>query len=65
MVQMGKNLPAVQETWVQTLGWQDPLEREWLPTLVNLPGEFHERRSLAGCSPWGRKEQDMLERLTL
>ena len=26
MVQMVKNLPAMQETWVQTLGWEDPLE---------------------------------------
>ena len=27
MVQMVKNLPAMQETWVQTLGWEDPLEK--------------------------------------
>ena len=25
---MVKNLPAVQETWVQSLGWEDPLEKE-------------------------------------
>ena len=27
MTQMGKNLPAMQETWVQSLGWEDPLEK--------------------------------------
>ena len=30
--------------------------RQWQPTPVLLPGKFHGRRSLAGCSPWGRKE---------
>ena len=37
-----KNLPAMQETWVLSLGWEDPLEKGWLPTLVFLLGEFHE-----------------------
>ena len=36
-----KTLPAMRETWVQSLGWEDALEREWLPTPVFLPGEFH------------------------
>ena len=30
----------------------------WQPTPVFLPGEYHEQRSLAGYSPWGRKEWD-------
>ena len=39
---------------------------EWLPTPVFLPGEFHEQRSLVGyISPWGCKELDTTERLTL
>ena len=38
---LGKNLPAVRETWVQSLGWEDPLERGRLPTPVFWPGEFH------------------------
>ena len=38
---MVKNLPAVQGTWVQSLGLEDPLEKEWLPTPVFLPGESH------------------------
>ena len=39
--------------------------REWLPTPVFLPGEFHGQRSLAGYSPWGLKELDTTERITL
>ena len=56
MAQIVKNLPAMQETWVQPLGQKDLLEKEWLPTPVFLPGEFHGQRSLAGYSPWGCKE---------
>ena len=41
------------ETWVWSLGWEDPLEKEQLPTPVFWPGEFHGQRSLAGYSPWG------------
>ena len=44
--QVVKNLPAVQETWVQSLGQEDPWRREWLPTPVFLPGEAHGQRSL-------------------
>ena len=39
-----KNLPAMQETWVQFLGWEDPLKKG-LPTPVFLPGEFHGQRN--------------------
>ena len=38
---------------------------EWLPTPVFWPGEFHGWSSLAGCSPWGRKEYDKTERLSV
>ena len=37
--------------------------RQWHPTPVLLPGKSHGRRSLVGCSPWGRTESDMTERL--
>ena len=37
----------------------------WLPTRVFLPGEFHGQRSLSGYSPWGRKDSDTTEQLTL
>ena len=35
--------------------------REWQPTPVFLPGEFHEQRSLAGYSPWDPKVSDATE----
>ena len=35
--------------------------RQWHPTPVLLPGKSHGRRSLVGCSPWGRKESDLTE----
>ena len=57
---MVKNLPAMQETQVQSLGWEDPLEKGWQPTPVFLPGESHGQRSLIGYSPWGREESDMI-----
>ena len=57
---MVKNLPAVWETQVQSLGWEDPLERDTF-TPVFLPGEFHGQRSLVGYSLWGCKEPDMTE----
>ena len=42
-----------------------PWRREWLPTPVSFPGEFHGQRSLAGSSPWDHKESDTTEQLTL
>ena len=50
---MVKNLPAMQEIQVRSLGQEDSLpvrRREWLPTPVFLPGESHGRRSLVGFS---------------
>ena len=59
----GKESPACRrpgfDLWVRKIPWR----REWLPTPVFLPGEFHGQRSLAGYSPWGCKESDMTERL--
>ena len=60
VAQLVKNLPAMWETWVQSLGLEDPLEKAKLPIPVLWPGEFHEL-----CSPWGYKESDMTERLSL
>ena len=42
-----------------------PWRRECLPTPVFLPGEFHGQRSLEGSGPWGRKESDTTEQVTL
>ena len=65
MAQMLKDLPSVWETWVRSLVRRIPWRSEWLPTPVFLPGESHGQRSLVGYSPWGCKESDTTERLTL
>ena len=58
VAQLVKNPPAMQETWVQSLGWEDPLE-EIMETHSNiLAWRVHkDRGNLAGCSPW-RVEHD-------
>ena len=43
--------------------WKGILTRQWHPTPVLLPRKSHGRRSLVGCSPWGREESDTTERL--
>ena len=48
---MVKSLPAMQETWVRSLGQEDNWRREWQHIPVLLPGESHEQRNLAGSSP--------------
>ena len=49
---------------VQFLVPSKPLwRRKWQPTPVLLPGKSYGRRSLVGCSPWGREELDLTERL--
>ena len=60
VAQLVKNPPAVWETWVQSLGWKIPWRRERLPIPIFWPGEFHEL-----YSPWGHKESDTTERLSL
>ena len=58
---MVKKLPAMQETWVQSLGWEDPLEKGMATHSSILAGEFHGQRSLVGYSPWGSKESNTTE----
>ena len=64
VAQTVKNLPAMRETSVPSLGWEDPLEKGKITLLVFLPGEFHGQRSLAGYSPWGSRV-DTTEQLSL
>ena len=59
-----KNLPAMQETQVPSLGQQNPWRRKWQLTPGFLPGKSHGQKSLAGYSPWGHKESDTTEQLT-
>ena len=47
----------------QWLWFPGSRRRQWNPTPVLLPGKSHGRRSLVGCSPWGRSELDTTERL--
>ena len=56
LAQTVQNLPAAQETQIQSLGRKIPWRREWQPSVVFLPGKFHGQRNLVGYSPWGRKE---------
>ena len=58
---MLKNLPAMQETQIQSLGWEDPLEKEMATHSSILAWKSHGWRSLAGYSPWGCKELDVTE----
>ena len=41
-----------------------PWRRKWQPTPVFLPGKSPGQRSLAGYSPWGGQESDMIEQLS-
>jgi len=62
VAQLAENLPAMQETWVKFNSWvgKIPWRRERLPTSVFWPREFH-----GVYSPWGHKELDTTERLSL
>ena len=52
------------ETWVRTLGREDPLEKEIATHYSNhysKPGQSYGRRNMVGYSPWGRKESDVTD----
>ena len=53
MAQLVKNPPVMQETWVRSLGWEDPLEKGKATHSIFWPGEFH-----GLYSSWGHKELD-------
>ena len=55
VVQLVKYLPAMRETWLRTLGWEDPLEK----------GKATHTNILGWRIPWRRKELDITERLSL
>ena len=64
LAQVVKNLPAMWETGVPSLGQEDPLEEGLATHSSILSGEFHGQRSLEGYGPWGHKESDTTEQLT-
>ena len=70
VAQTAKNLPAMWETQVPSLNWENPLEKKMATPLVFLPGESHGQRIPIFClngffsgHVWGHKESDMTERL--
>ena len=63
---MVKNPPAMQEIWVRSLGWKDPLGAgNGNPLQYSCLENPHGQRSLVGYRAWGHKQSDMTERLTL
>ena len=65
VVQMVKNPPAMWETWVQPLGWEDPPGGgHGNPLQYSCLENPHGLRSLEGYSPWGCKELDTTEQLS-
>ena len=65
VAQTVKNLPVMQETWVPSLVWEDPLEEKMATHSSILAWKSHQQRSLVGYSPWGHKESNTTERLSL
>ena len=67
VAQTTKYLPVMQETWVRSLSWEDPLEEGMAgnPLQYSCLENLHVQRSLVGYSPWGRKKSDMTEQLSM
>ena len=53
MAQLVKNMPAMWETWVPPLGWEDPLEEGKSTLQYSGLENPHRQRSLVGYNPWG------------
>ena len=62
-VSMVKNQPEVQESWVQSLGWEDPLERKMATHCSILARRISWTDVLGGLQSWGCKESDTTEQL--
>ena len=65
LAQTVKKLPTMQVTWVHFPGQEDPLEKAMAIHSIFLPGKFYGQRSLVGYSPWGHKQSDTTEQITL
>ena len=65
MAQMVKNLPLMQETWVRSLRWKDPLEKGIATHSSILTWRIPWPEEPGGLHPWGHKEPNTTERLTL
>ena len=62
---MVKHLPTIRETWVQSLGWEDPLEKEMATHSSTIAWKIPWTEEPGRLSPWGHKESDTTERLHL
>ena len=60
-----KGWPEMRETWFQSLGWEDILEKRMATHSSILAWEIRGQRNSAGYCPWGRKESDTTEQLRL
>ena len=60
---MVKRLSKMWETWVRSLGQEDPLEKGMAIHSSTIAWKSYGQRSLVGYSPWGRKESETTERL--
>ena len=58
-----KSLPGMRETWVRSLGQEDPLEKEMAPHSSTLAWRNPWSVEPGSYSPWGHKESDTTERL--
>ena len=54
---------GIKLKWIFIIVQNKTWRRQWHPTPVLLPGKSHGLKSLVGCSPWGREESDMTEKL--
>ena len=63
MAQMVKNLPAMQETQVRSLGWEDNVEKRMATHSNILAWRIPQSEEPASYNPWGCKESDTTERL--
>ena len=59
---MVKNPPAIQETWIQSLGWEDPLEKKMATHSNILAWRIPQTEELDGLQSTGCKESDSTER---
>ena len=64
VAQTVEDLPAVQDTQVQSLGGEDPLEKEMATHFSTLAWKIPWTEEPGSYSPWGRKESDTTEQLT-
>ena len=61
VAQMVKHLPTMQESWVQSMGWEDPLEKEMALHSSTLAWKIPRMEEPGRLQPWSRKESDTTE----